>query len=157
MQTQFYHLQAYHQNQKNRIDSLNIQGIQVVSDMKMADALYDYYVDVLGVNFECTKRFDLHALGLSHEDLTVLEHLFTEEKVWSVIVDLPNDKAPRPDGFTELFYKRTWEMIKMDIMCAFNAFWSRDSRSFNHPNDAYMILLKKKEHWQKSKISAPSA
>lgn len=107
MQTQFYHLQACHQNRKNRIDSLNIQGIQVVSDTEMADALYDYYVDVLGANFECTKRFDLHALGLPHEDLAVLEHLFTEEEVWSVIVDLPNDKAPGPDGFTGLFYKRT--------------------------------------------------
>ena len=31
-------------------------------------------------------------------------------------------------------------------MNAFNAFWSQDSRSFNHLNDAYMILLKKEEH-----------
>ena len=30
----------------------------------------------------------------------------------------------------------------MDVMNAFNAFWSLDCRSFNHLNDAYMILLK---------------
>ena len=38
-------------------------------------------------------------LALPQEDLSVLELLFTEEEVWSVIVDMPNDKAPGPDGF----------------------------------------------------------
>jgi hypothetical protein len=82
----------------------------------MAEALYDYYVGVLGANFERTRRFDLHALGLPQEDLADLEQPFTEEEVWAVIVDLPNDKAPGPDGFTGLFYKRTWGTIKTDIL-----------------------------------------
>jgi Ni/Fe-hydrogenase subunit HybB-like protein len=38
-----------------------------------------------------------------------------------------------------------------DIMHAFNAFWALDSRSFHHLNEAYMILLQKKE--QRSEIS----
>jgi hypothetical protein len=70
----------------------------------------------------------------------------TEDEVRSVIANLPNDKAPGPDGFTGLFYKKAWGTIKMDVMNAFNAFWLLDFRSFNHLNDAYMILLKKKEH-----------
>jgi hypothetical protein len=67
--------------------------------------------------------------------------VFIEEEVHAVIVDLPNDRAPGPDGLRCLFYKKTWEIIKVDIMNAFNAFWSQDSRSFNHLNNAYMILL----------------
>lgn len=31
-------------------------------------------------------------------------------------------------------------------MNAFNAFWCLDSRSFNHLNDVFMILLRKKDH-----------
>jgi hypothetical protein len=75
-----------------------------------------------------------------------LEEPFTEEEVCAVIVDLPNEKAPRLDGMTGLFYKKTQGIIKADVMCAFNAFWSLDSRSFNHLNDAFIILLKKKDH-----------
>jgi hypothetical protein len=31
-------------------------------------------------------------------------------------------------------------------MNAFHAFWSQDSRRFSHLNDAYMLLLKKRDH-----------
>jgi len=86
--TKFYHLQACHRNQKNHIDSLNVHGAQVVSDTAMAEALYDYYVGVLGANFERTRRFDLHALGLPQEDLADLEQPFAGDEVWAVIVDL---------------------------------------------------------------------
>ena len=139
----FYHLQACHQNRKNRIDALRVQGTDVVSDAAMADALYDYYISVLGANFERSRRFGLQTLGVPQIARPELEHLFTEEEVRSVIANLPNDKAPGPDGFTGLFYEKAWGTIKMDVMNAFNAFWSLDCRSFNHLNDAYMILLKK--------------
>jgi hypothetical protein len=144
--TKFYHLQAYQQSRKNRIDSLNMDGVEVVQDAEMANTLYSHYVTILGENFERTKRFHLHALGLPHQDLAVLEHFFTVEEVWSVITELPNDKVPRPDGFTRLFYKLSWDTIRDDIMTAFNSFWSQDSKNFNHLNDAFMVLLKKKDH-----------
>ena len=86
------------------------------------------------------------AIGLPSLELSGLEDLFTEEEVRSVVLDLLNDKAPGLDGFTGLFYKKAWDwdIIKVDIMNAFNAFWSQDARSLSHLNDAYMILLKKK-------------
>jgi hypothetical protein len=65
----------------------------------------------------------------------VLEQIFTEEEVCAVIMKLPNNKAPGPHGFTGLFYKLSWDIIKGDIMNALNAFWCQDSRSFNHVND----------------------
>lgn len=98
--TRYYHLQACHRSRQNRIESLNVQGAQVVTDCAMADALYDYFNDVLGSNFERSRRIDLQAIGVPSADLTALEHIFTEDEVWSVITELPNDKAPGPDGFT---------------------------------------------------------
>ena len=123
----------------------------------MADALYDYYISVLGANFERSRRFDLQTLGVPQIARPELEHLFTEEEVRSVIANLPNDKALGPDGFTGLFYKKGWGTIKMDVMNAFNALWSRDCRSFNHLNDAYMIVLTKRNIRRRSVTIALSA
>jgi hypothetical protein len=81
--------------------------MEVISDSAMDNALYDYLVSIVGANFDSSRRLDLHALGVPSVDLSALEDLFIEDEVWSVIFDLPNDKAPGPDGLTGIFYKRT--------------------------------------------------
>jgi hypothetical protein len=141
----FYHLQACHRNRRNRIDSLEVQGVQLVHDEGKDLALYDYFNGIMGTNFERSRRFDFHALGLPVEDLHDLELLFSEDVVWAAIQQMPSDKAPGLDGFTGLFYKRCWYIMKVDIMHAVNAFWAQDYRSLHHLNEAFMILIKKKE------------
>lgn len=79
--TRFYHQQACHRSRQNQIRSLNVQGQQVLSDRAMADALYDYYNDILGSNFERSRRLNLQAIGLPSAMLHHLETLFTVEEV----------------------------------------------------------------------------
>ena len=43
-----------------------------------------------------------------------------------------------------VFYESAWEVIKLDIVAAFNAFWSLDGLSFRLLNDALMVLLRNK-------------
>ena len=76
---------------------------------------------------------------------SMLGACFSEEEVWATIKQLPTYHAQGPDGFTGLFYKVAWGVIKHDIMNAFNALWTLDARSFNLLNDALMVLLRKKE------------
>lgn len=68
---------------------------------------------------------------------------FSEGEIWETVKELPADRAPGPDGFTGSFYRAAWEIIKPDIVNAFNALWSLDARSFHLLNDALMILLRK--------------
>ena len=122
-----------------------VEGEQVCSDQSMASTLFEFYSGVLGTNFQRSKTLDLEVLGLPSLDLSALEVTFSEQEVWAVIRELPNDKAPGPDGFTGRFYKAAWATIKSDVLNAFNAFWANDFRSLNHLNDALLILLRKKE------------
>lgn len=72
-----------------------------------------------------------------------------------MITKVPNDKAPGPDGFTALFYKKTWSIIKEGVLNPFNTFWELDTRSFNLINDTYMIPLRKKEQPEEIKDYRP--
>lgn len=143
--TRFFHLQACHRSRKNYIASISVEGLEVVQDIDKGNAVYQYYNAILGSSFERSSRFELSTLGLPSLNLSDLETLFSEDEVWRTINSLPNDKAPGPDGFTVRFYKKTWGVIKHDILEAFNAFWAMDMRSFHLLNDAYVVLLKKKE------------
>ena len=83
-----------------------MQGTEVIADDAMADALYEHYNAILGTNFVRSRAFNLQLLGVPTEDLSHLETLFSEDEVWAVIRELPNDKALGPDGFTGRFYKK---------------------------------------------------
>jgi hypothetical protein len=61
-------------------------------------------------------------IGMPQLDLSELASEFTEDEVLAVIREIPNDRAPGPDGFTGRFYKATWGIIKDDVVVVFNSF-----------------------------------
>jgi mannosylglycoprotein endo-beta-mannosidase len=38
-----------------------------------------------------------------------------EEEIDQELQEMPNGKAPKPDGFTTDFFKDCWEVIKQDV------------------------------------------
>jgi hypothetical protein len=110
----------------------------------MANAVFEHYNAIMGTPFQRTVDIDLDVLGLQLHDLTMLDVCFSEFEIWATITELPSDKALGPDGFTGLFYKLSWPIIKADVINVFNVFWTLDGRSFNLINEAFMVLLRKK-------------
>lgn len=110
----------------------------------MAGAVFSHFDEVLSHQYPKTVHLDFERLGIPQVDLPTIDSGFSEEEVWQTIQDTPLDKAPGPDGFTGLFYRIVWPIIKQDIMHAFHALWSLDGRSFYLLNQAFMILLRKK-------------
>ncbi|WVZ83247.1 hypothetical protein U9M48_030415 [Paspalum notatum var. saurae] len=154
--TKLFHLQACHRSRQNFIQQICVDGHELVLEEDKAAAFFSYFQDVFGGVFQRTHTLQLPNLGLNSSSvLDGLDHCFSEEEVWSVIRELPNDKAPGPDGFTGLFFKSTWLVIKGDIMSVFNAFWSLDTRSLYLLNDAYLVLLKKKPDAQEIRDYRP--
>jgi hypothetical protein len=64
----------------------------------------------------------LEDLALNRHDLAHLEEPFLEEEVPAVIRDIAGEKAPGPDSFIGVFLKRSWLVIKEDLMSAFYFF-----------------------------------
>jgi hypothetical protein len=58
---------------------------------------------------------------------------------------MPGDKAPGPDGFTGLFLKKCWVVIKEDLMRVIHKFGNLHVYNFHWLNSANVSLFPKKE------------
>lgn len=56
------------------------------------------------------------------DDLGYLEEPFSTLEIDAVVKQLPNDKSPGPDGFSNEFLKASWSVIKQDLYNLCNAF-----------------------------------
>jgi hypothetical protein len=71
--------------------------------------------------------------------------IFTEEEVWKVIKEMPQDRAPGPDCFIGIFYQKAWSVIKHDVMAAILKLFVGDGKGFGRLNQALITLIPKKE------------
>jgi hypothetical protein len=55
------------------------------------------------------------------------------------------EKARRPDGFTGIFYRTCWDVIKLDILDAFQCIYNPIAGPLPKFNGALLTLLPKKE------------
>jgi hypothetical protein len=53
-------------------------------------------------------------------------------------------KAPGPDGFIGVFYKKCWSIIKVDLIRAVMSFYSHRMARPNLINEANIVLMPKK-------------
>uniref|UniRef100_A0A452ZZM7 Reverse transcriptase domain-containing protein n=1 Tax=Aegilops tauschii subsp. strangulata TaxID=200361 RepID=A0A452ZZM7_AEGTS len=58
---------------------------------------------------------------------------------------MPSDKAPGPDGFTGLFFKKCWAIVKLELMAVIQRFDSLHTTNLHWLNSANIVLLPKKD------------
>jgi hypothetical protein len=120
-----------------------------------AKAVDSFFVDLLGTSMDRPFSLDLDYLGLPSIDLSEIDGEFTVEEVWNAIKGMPLDKCPGPDGFSARFFVVCWDIIKVDVMAAFNSLSCLDSRGFGAVNSALITLLPKRPGAQEVKDFRP--
>lgn len=68
---------------------------------------------------------------------------------------MPSEKAPGPDGFIGLFYKKCWPIIGSDLTEALRVFHSLKPRKLELINEANIVLLPKRMEQQTSPTLDP--
>ncbi|KAJ7009360.1 hypothetical protein NC653_000125 [Populus alba x Populus x berolinensis] len=61
--------------------------------------------------------------SISGAQIPDLEQPVTNEEIKTALFSIPDDKAPGPDGFTSLFFKKSWSIIGADFMRAVSYFF----------------------------------
>jgi hypothetical protein len=55
-----------------------------------------------------------------------------------------SNKAPGPDGFTGIFFKECWDIIKVDVLEAFHQLHAMNGAEFKFLNSVNIMLIPKK-------------
>ncbi|KAL4325562.1 hypothetical protein GQ457_11G020250 [Hibiscus cannabinus] len=142
--TKFFHMVASHRRRVNLLNKIQINGIVLSDPCLIKVGVYDFFYKAYNVSTTIeVESLSLEFSKISLEQNKLLEADFTEEEVWWVICSSDKNKAPGPDGFNMLFFKKFWPQLKKEIMKFFKDFHA--GRNWDDGiNHSFITLIPKK-------------
>ena len=109
----------------------------------MEGMIWSAFKGRMGVSIGIVMGFDLSVLLQHVPGLEVLTKPFTIEEMDLVVKHMPIDKAPGPDGFNGLFFKKCWHIIKHEFYALAQYFYDGKA-SLENINESFITLIPKK-------------
>jgi hypothetical protein len=103
--TKFFHMLVNGQRRKNHIFCLKHNSGWVTGHGAKEEVILNHFKAAMGHREARTHDFNWEELDLENQDLHDNGESIFEEEVKNAINEMPSDKAPRPDGFTGVFFK----------------------------------------------------
>jgi hypothetical protein len=148
--TKFFHRTTIARRSHNKILKIRDQdGIERESHQDIENTLVKHFQGIAKEpNRDRTttiQRITRHIPKLVTEDQNIsLCKPIAKEEIDQVVQEMPNGKAPGPDGFTVEFFKACWDVVKYEIYGVVED--SRRSTSILKALNATMITLIPKEN-----------
>jgi hypothetical protein len=105
--TRFFHAKASVRRRKSYIHRIVTEGAMLTEQADKEEA-----INLIRESRPRAHSLNLHAMGIAAANLTDQEMLINLEEIHAAILELPPDYAPGTDGFTSLFFKSCWAIIK---------------------------------------------
>jgi hypothetical protein len=141
--TSFFHSMATIRFRKNSITSLSREdGSLAIEHHEKAGLLWHSYKQRLGVSLPISQSFDFVPYLKNLEGLEALSTPFSHEEIDKVVAHMPSDRSPGPDGFSGLFLKVCWPIVKYDFYRLCQEFWDC-SINLQSINDSFITLIPK--------------
>jgi hypothetical protein len=140
--TKFFHAIGTRNYRQNHIAVLHSSdNVEVTKHNHKAAILWNAFKDRLGQSVHTEMMFDLNNL-ITPTDLSVLEAPFSHEEIDNIINQMPNEKAPGPDGFNGIFMNFFWYLLKDQFYVLCNAFYDGNV-DLHSLNIAFITLIPK--------------
>jgi hypothetical protein len=141
--TAFFHSMATIRYRKNSISTLCREDGSIAEEHEeKAGILWQSFRDRLGLSQPISNSFDFSHFFVQQEGLENLSQPFTQEEIDKVVANMPSDKSPGPDGFSGLFLKVCWPVIKYDFYLLCHEFWE-GTVNLQSINDSFITLIPK--------------
>ncbi|GJU88164.1 hypothetical protein Tco_1300587 [Tanacetum coccineum] len=123
--------------QKAKLEWLDVGNL-------VPDVFVSHYEQFLGTSMDCNT---LNVEGLFSKtvpmDITSnMVRSVTNEEIKAAMFDIGDEKAPGPDGYTSVFFKKGWSIIGPDICNAVHDFFS-NGKILKEINHTFLALIPK--------------
>jgi hypothetical protein len=146
--TMFFHRKATSRQKKNKIDKLQNNSGEVVSDTdKMESLATEFFKELYTSDLEVQPEIAVDLLKKKINDQTN-EGLcadFTDDEISFALFQIGPTKAPGPDGFPASFFQRNWSTFKEDVIMAVKNFFATGSMP-EGVNETSIVLIPKKKN-----------
>ncbi|GJV98289.1 RNA-directed DNA polymerase, eukaryota, reverse transcriptase zinc-binding domain protein [Tanacetum coccineum] len=154
----------FHNVIKSRINSNIIRGIcdeqgNWFEGEKVAEQFVKHFEKFLSNNGgveEIESLNDLFINKISQDNADSMVMDITNKEIKEAIFGIGNDKAPRPDGFIAIFFKRSWDIMGEDVCTAVKEFF-KSNKLLGEVNATLITLVPKVQHPNKVSDFRPIA
>ncbi|GJR98076.1 hypothetical protein Tco_0270250 [Tanacetum coccineum] len=105
--------------QRNRVDSVYDETGNRYEGMDVVEQFVKHFQGFLGQSFPVTNIKDMNSLvvkKVAEDDALYMIREVTNKEVKDAMFDIGDNKAPGPNGYTALFFKKAWPIISNDVM-----------------------------------------
>ncbi|KAJ9678521.1 hypothetical protein PVL29_020644 [Vitis rotundifolia] len=142
--TGFFHRMASAHHRNNSLERIKINGEWFLEEQEIREGIANAFKNFLSE--DTGWKADIGRLQLdliSHQEAENLERPFIEDEIHAALMEMNEDKAPGPDGFTLAFWQSCWEFIKEEILEMFKEFYEHSS-FLKSLNNTFLVLIPKK-------------
>jgi hypothetical protein len=145
LNTKYFHASTLIRRRSNAVNYLKISEGNWTSDKA---TIGDNFVSYFSNLFTSTsppiakEMLDLFTPIITEEENLHLSSIPTVEEVFMVLSSLGSSKAPGPDGFIALFYKKYWSYVKDSVLSCIEIFFKND-HLLQEQNHTFISLIPK--------------
>ena len=140
--TKLFQSLATERYRHNAIAMLRVGEVEIHDHVGKEGVLFNTYKDRLGSSKPTSMKFDLSRIIRRIDGLDQLSAPFSTDEIDVVIKEMPNDRAPGPDGFNGCFLKKCWQIIKSDFYDLCHAFHA-GGLDITSISEGYITLIPK--------------
>jgi hypothetical protein len=145
LNTKYFHTSTLIRRRANAINFLKLDsGTGVFSRGEIGGNLIAHFSNLFTTSNPTIEPelLDLFSPVISEEDNVFLCSIPGEAEVLEALDSLGPTKAPGPDGFIALFYKKYWHLIKKEVLVCVDKFFSNHCLLREH-NKSFIALIPK--------------
>nr|GEW43737.1 hypothetical protein [Tanacetum cinerariifolium] len=140
----YFHKSIKCRNQRSRIDLITTANNVKVFGNMVPRVFVSHYKDFLGSSMPCDEvnidgLFEKRVSDLSNQNMVCL---VTNEEIKHAMFSICDNKAPSPDGFTFVFFKKGWDVVGQDVCNGVRDFFV-NGKLLKEINHTFLALIPK--------------